>query len=533
MINSRQSGKEYGTVIIIFLLLVFIFTTSGCAKPSAEPEPLIPSPAPDQPPSNQQQITTLEYPFAHKNMFFGLSLINPERDAAYVRELGVSWLSLQPHVIWFTIENEPGVYDWSYLDREVNELQTLGLDITMVLSPIYNAFGEERTDLVRLVQGYASILHFLRQGDVADLQLYPHDDTLPLWVNFVRAAVDRYDGDGDNDMPGLKYRVRNWHFVEEYPIPGLKDEKIYVELLRVTCDAIKREDPEAKVILAGLAGNYARYFAFIDGFIQDEEAGVYNSKKYKRSQLASNTLLKKEKEKYEYILKNGKDYFDIIDLHAYIIKEAFMEGEIEYINHTMRKYGFSRPVWIIEGGGPFKNYPGKRAENTPADPYFGVGSQKENAEFVIKLHVMSAAKGVERQHWGWGLDIKEGGYWDGPWCGMGLMDPDEGFRKPSYYTFKIMQEKLHDFTQVQDLSSGNLRVFIFNVSNQKVGVVWNTRENSAFIDLGSILGDRQVKITHIVTELDADNNPVYLEDEVLHSTSIPVSTTPVFIEVTQ
>jgi len=81
-------------------------------------------------------------------MFFGLSLINARRDATNVEELGASWLSLEPHVVWFAIESEPGVYDWSSVDVDVVQLQALGLDVTMVLSPIINAFGEERQKVI-------------------------------------------------------------------------------------------------------------------------------------------------------------------------------------------------------------------------------------------------------------------------------------------------------------------------------------------------------------------------------------------------
>jgi hypothetical protein len=56
-------------------------------------------------------------------MFFGLSLINARRDATNVEELGASWLSLEPHVVWFAIESEPGVYDWSSVDVDVVQLQ--------------------------------------------------------------------------------------------------------------------------------------------------------------------------------------------------------------------------------------------------------------------------------------------------------------------------------------------------------------------------------------------------------------------------
>ncbi|MGB2983142.1 MAG: hypothetical protein WBC63_04690, partial [Candidatus Bipolaricaulia bacterium] len=69
----------------------------------------------------------IPYPFEDRNMFFGLSLINPTKHASVVADLGISWLSLQPHVLWMAIEREPGVYSWSALDEEVRALQTLGL----------------------------------------------------------------------------------------------------------------------------------------------------------------------------------------------------------------------------------------------------------------------------------------------------------------------------------------------------------------------------------------------------------------------
>ena len=465
-------------------------------------------------------------------MFFGLTLINPKRDAAYVRELGVSWLSLEPHVIWFNIEQEPGVYDWRSLDSEVKALQALDLDVTMVLSPAINAFGAEREEVAKLMAQSPSGTGFLREGDVSKLQLYPHNETLPLWINFIKAAVARYDGDGKVDMTGLRYPVRNWHFIEEYPTPELKDEKIYVDLLKVTYNAIKGEDPESKVILAGLAGNFLRYFAFMDGYIADDEAGVIDSQKHTRLWWNANPIWKNAKKQYEYILDAGKDYFDIVDIHGYIIKETFMEGEIDYIQKTMQRYGYSKPVWIIEGGGPFKNYPGKKAENTPGDPYFGFGSEKENAEFVVKLHTMSAAKGVERQHWGLGLENTDEGYWDGPWKGMALMDPDEHYKKPSYYTFKIMREKLDGFTRVRDLSEGNLRIFCFTLGGHDVYVVWNVG-GDILADLSHIFGAKNVKITHIVTELDNKRNPIYQQDEIINAQALPISSTPIFIDAAE
>jgi hypothetical protein len=459
-----------------------------------------------------------------------MSLINARRDAAKVKELGVSWLSLEPHVIWFVIEAEPGVYDWKSVDIDVLQLQALGLDVTMVLSPIINAFGEERQKIIDLRASFPSETGFLREGNIDELQLYPHDETLPVWINFVKKAVERYDGDGKDDMPGLKYAVRNWHFVEEYPIPEINDAAVYTDLLKTTYEAIKSADPEAKVILAGLAGNYLRYFAFMDSLIADDDAGVVDNIKRSRAWWKVNSFWNNAKKEYESILENGRDYFDVIDIHTYIIKENFMEGEINYIKQAMQKYGYTKPIWIIEGGGPFKNYPGKKAVNTPADAYFGLGSEKENGEFVIKLLAMSAAMGVERQHWGLGLENTDDGYWDGPWKGMGLMDPDEKYKKPSYYNYKMMREKVDGFTSVKDLSQGDLKLYNFQVGGKDVFIAWNISRDT-MADLSNTLGNIGIKVRKVVTELDTSRNPVYPGSETVNADAVPLSMTPVFIEL--
>jgi hypothetical protein len=472
----------------------------------------------------------LLYPFEDRNMFFGLSLINPTKHAAIIEDLGISWLSLQPHVLWMAIEREPGVYDWSNLDEEVRALQALGLDITMVLSPLINAFGAEREEIVDVIAEYPSFIHFMRQGVGKDYRLHPQGETLPLWRAFTRAAVDRYDGDGANDMPGLRYQIRNWHVVEEYPTPSLPDERDYVFLLGEAHSIIKDENPDAKVILAGLAGNYAHWFAFMGGFIDDPAGGVVDGVLMTRQEMNESPVWSFRKARYEWMVENAFDAFDVMDLHAYIPIESFLEGEISYLNDLMSRFGKPKPIWIIEGGGPHKNYPGYPAVNSPADAYFGWGSEKENAEFVVKLHAISAAMGVERQHWGLGGVKGENAYWDGPWCGMGLLDWTDDHRKPSYYTFKLMAETLDGFTSCEDLSIGDVRAFRFMVRRGSVYVLWSDDAAERLVDASAILGAGTFLVTPIVTALDDTLAPIVVPPRTCASSALPVSITPVFVE---
>jgi len=476
------------------------------------------------------QTEALPYPFEDRNMFFGLSLINPIRHAAIVEDLGISWLSLQPHVLWMVIEREPGVYDWTALDEEVAALQALGLDITMVLSPLINAFGETRDEVVEVIAQYPSFIHFMRQGVGSEYRLHPQGETLPLWRAFVRAAADRYDGDGVNDMPDLRYQVRNWHVGEEYPTPSLPDERDYVFLLREAYAIIKDECPEARVILAGLAGNYAHWFAFMGGYIDDPLAGVVDGVPMTRDEMNASPVWSFRKARYEWMVEQAFDAFDVMDLHAYIPIESFLAGEIDYLNDLMTRFGEPKPIWIIEGGGPHKNYPGYPAVNSPADAAFGWGSAAENAEFVIKLHVIAAAMDVERQHWGLGGKKGENAYWDGPWCGMGLLDWYDDHRKPSYYTFRMMVEMIDGFADCDDVGFDDVRAFAFDLGDRMVWILWTGATGERAVDASAILGEGDVQVTRIVTALVGSYAPVVTPPRIVPSSAVTISPTPIFVE---
>ena len=104
-------------------------------------------------------------------------------------------------------------YDWRCTDAQVGEWQQAGIvDIQSYLSPL-NRWGSTsvRTDL--------------RPSD-------RHLDSYRAWVN---ALIERYDGDGDDDMPGLVRPVRHWVVGGEWTgfWPG-DDASAYLELLEIT-----------------------------------------------------------------------------------------------------------------------------------------------------------------------------------------------------------------------------------------------------------------------------------------------------------
>jgi hypothetical protein len=462
----------------------------------------------------------LTYPFVGVNMFFGLTTLKEPRDYGFAGELNVSWVSMQPVAVWFSIESSPGQYNWSGMDREVAALQQLGLDCSVVLIPM-NAFGEKRVEIASQLQN-EDVDSFLRTPESAAMMLYPNNETLPVWTEFVKAIVDRYDGDGVNDMLGLRYPVRNWHFSEEYPefyIPA----QVYVDLLKITYPVIKETDPQATVILHGIASNLLQYIAFVKGFIDDPDAGVINGTAFTKIQIAAR--YRDAFRDVEYFLEEGKGYYDAVDVHLYEPKETFLKGKVNWMISALQELDVNVPIWCIEGGGPFKLREGQQSQF--GDQYWGIYTDKENAEFVVKMHVMAAATGIERFHWGL-CATGEDDYWSGPWNNMALATYERE-KKPAFYTFKIMLEKLRDFKKANDLSVGEVNLYEFEVGSEKVYVAWANANNTVDLSQQSSIGKCLVKITHIVTELDDGGEPVAVAEEIQSSTRVNLSNTPIII----
>jgi|GEM_PF-3420288 len=465
------------------------------------------------------------YPFSNRNMFFGLTQLGNSAEGVLAGSLGVSWISMDPLVSWFSMEKSPGSYDFDELDTAVKRIQNNNLDCTPVLFAV-NAFGDKRARLIEKFSGQ-DMTGFLRSDSSFAWRLFPNeqDSTMSIWLNFVSAVVERYDMDGVNDMPGLKYAIRNWHLLEEYPMIFI-DADNYINLLKATSPIIKQKDPNAKIILAGLAGNYSRYFAFMDSLIADDDAGVINGVKHVRLWWKVNPAWQSNKRAFEKILSEGKNYYDIADLHLYEEKETFLEGKIAWMKNTITGNGSSKPIWCIEGGGPLKLTEAQHlAGDLQGDWYFGPYTEKENAEFVVKLSVMAAANGIERDHWGLSA-TPEGAYWSGPWHNMALATSSLQL-KPSFYSFKLMIQMIKDFKNVVDRSTNDYRLYEFSFDNDKCYVAWSRSGNPMNINVQNLFNSEStVKVTYIITDLSSGTDP---QEETVPPASIPISLTPIFI----
>ena len=166
------------------------------------------------------------------------------------------------------------------------------------------------------------------------------------YIKFVQETVERYDGNGIKDMPGLKNPIKYWQVSNEPALRPLVerwedvetvqenlkknlDPQGFSRLVELTYKAIKEKNPEAKIALAGMAGGY--------GFVSKDPL-----------------TFREVHEFYLPILKNlsGK-YIDIFDIHYYGVEWKGMKDAYDFFRRALDKNGYQNTeIWFTETGVP-------------------------------------------------------------------------------------------------------------------------------------------------------------------------------------
>jgi hypothetical protein len=291
------------------------------------------------------------------------------------------------------------------------------------------------------------------------------------YTTFVKAVVERYDGDGENDMPDLKNPVLYWQ-VENEPDLHSADWKGYANIQKITYQAIKEACPECTIICGGMSGG-----------------GIPVFEKF-----------------YRPILKelNGK-YIDIFDFHWY--GNAFgdykkVKPVYETVETALHEYGYTADIWITEMG-TYSGTPFRWDPQTEAD----------QARDVVKRYIYSLALGVKKVFWAWGLQEgfkHDNGFFDHTGFVYDGEHPDDlgrGQKKLSYYTFKKMTEIIQEFNQISLERTDEIYIVtIINNGTPVYCVWWDFFNDPEF----QIHAQKEITIT---TE---SNNPLLLTEAVPH-----------------
>ncbi len=307
--------------------------------------------------------------------------------------IGVGWHRPPVYAFWFLVQPDLAreALDFTLLDRQYGEVPP-GIGILANIAPENPGHPEGRT-----VPG----------------TYLPVDEA--AYRAFVRATVERYDGDGVDDMPGLANPIHHWQVGNE-PRSELAG---FADLQRMTYEEIKAACPQCTVLMGGVAGFPGGYVAGFDrvyGPILSELAGAS---------------------------------VDVFDFHwygdafgDYLLRDATTgEDVLEHLRAALSANGFSPdlPIWITEMG----TYSGD-----PAAPQYGFQSERDQARDLFKRFIYPFSRGVAKVFPAFGLieGFKhDDGYFDHTgliYDGLGADDPGLGVKKFGYFTYEKMTELL-------------------------------------------------------------------------------------------
>ncbi|MGH2606336.1 MAG: hypothetical protein ACRDG5_07060, partial [Anaerolineales bacterium] len=239
---------------------------------------------------------------------------------------------------WSTVQPEADSgYDWTRVDAFVRAFQAADFTDLNLMMSAWSDWANVDPPRVPFNRG--------------DSRIKPENEE--DFAAYVQAYVERYDLDGQEDMPGLRYPVRLYGLEPEYSsyVPG--DAESYIRLLELAYPAAKRAHPDTQLMTAGLLLAYV-----FDGYPTADDV---------TARLAAPDVRVFDKSPADIgILLDHPELFDIVDFHS-LADYTEIIPTVAWLRAEMSRRGYERPIWIGDtwGGSSLAGY---GPVNCPAGP---------------------------------------------------------------------------------------------------------------------------------------------------------------------
>ena len=225
---------------------------------------------------------------------------------------------VRPHpgpFVWNQIENEKGKFSWEDADKNVLYAQEHNQTILATIWP--HADWEQKSckrKKVRSPFGKGFTKYLSKPCSMED------------YKTFLLKLVDRYDGDGSNDMPGLTKPIKYWDIMNEpeFDMFFRGSQEDFIEIFNFSSKIIKEKQKDAVIVMAGAAGMFPE------------------NKKYWKS-----------------VLPKIKDHFDIANIHHISGPDGQCDRElwVDEFAALLKSVNVDKPIWVTEAmtcGSPVK-----------------------------------------------------------------------------------------------------------------------------------------------------------------------------------
>tara|TARA_B100001057_G_scaffold257099_1_gene257326 strand:+ start:318 stop:1361 length:1044 start_codon:yes stop_codon:yes gene_type:complete len=216
---------------------------------------------------------------------------------------------VRPHpgpFIWNHIEKEKGKFNWEDTDKYVIYAQEHHQTILATIWPYANWEQKScKRKKARSPFGKKFTKYLSKPCSMED------------YKTFLLKLVDRYDGDGSNDMPGLTKPIKYWDVMNEPEFKmffkGTKED--FIEIFNFSSKVIKNKQTDAIIVMAGAAGMHTE------------------NKKYWKS-----------------VLPKIKDHFDIANIHHISGPEGQCDKQlwVDEFSTLLQSVNIDKPIWLTE-----------------------------------------------------------------------------------------------------------------------------------------------------------------------------------------
>jgi hypothetical protein len=466
----------------------------------------------------------------------------------------VTW-SRNTGVHWGKLELPPGSgrYDWDFLDDLVRKAHRGGYNLVFVLKtgndPAVTEAGCSRAARRSKSEPHLKSCPIQQKSEAA-------------WKRLVGAIVERYDGDGSSDMPGLArgfkldLQIENEAASNNFWYPterdGRRAAKALLPVLKLAYEAKQAANPATRLIAPGI--------------IQPNL--LARCAQRARAPECSRPYHARNRDFTEELLKNSQ-YFDAVDIHFFNyfhFDPAFIPDGIAWVREQMRRTGIEKPIYSLEWTGamvmdikqnqhakefasyfPFPELRSVDAFRTvyqhlsaPRNEKYRQWFETEQAREFPKLFTTMLAHGVERMiHVPFHDYVGQG--WNSLWWNWQGIVRYEGtrrrpvlVRKPAYYTYQTLARKLAGLSSVEVMNSGqDVIAYKFSFPDRAaVGIAW-TEQGEKTVDLSRAVKASHVTLTPLVTELKADDRPLSARMQTVKIAGVKLTGTPALIEAVE
>jgi hypothetical protein len=338
---------------------------------------------------------------------------------------GLMYLRDVQNMPWGLVEVQAGEYRWEVGDLLITAAGAQGLHYVGTVAPYadWDQAALPATSSEMCQRLMTQDFFYMAYG--GRLDRFQDMEALQRWLGL---AVERYDGDGLDDAPGLVIPVKFWQIHNEPEGDQCGnyrgDEAAYVELLARSYATIKAACPDCQVMNGG-AG------------IRMWETGKQGSEFWAN-----------------FAALGGAQYLDIIAVHYNDGKhggysEANLIAQIEILQALL---GPDKPLWLTEFGAMVEN-PNRPASPAGAgQPTFYPLSEAAAAAWYMQYYTIGLAHGADRFF----SDVTS-------------FVTMERQRLLPYYVNILLEAKIGPFTEAAKLADGQYR---FMVNGAPVYVLW-------------------------------------------------------------